>query len=541
MRGNSKPYFKIVVAAIALAVFLTASTGLCEDKKVMSQAQELLKTRITFSCREMPITTVLMQLAELADIDILPSPKVTGNVTVKITDVPLGEALTNILAAHGYTYVATENMIRVVPVSELISVKEKITTEIYRITYADAGQLAAELKPFLSKNGTIAVSVATSNIMVTDTEQRIKAIDRFIEEIDRQTPQLLIEARIYDVNADHSFELEPEWFLQRNTPITEINRDRFRTDTTFKVDAANTLKSQDAEGNMEAILELDTGTFNEFEESDTVTKTDFPTFRSKPIVGGSFDPTNGGTLQFALFNDAISFNLALHILESELEANLLANPRVLVLDNEEAIFKIIREVPYTESVQTVGTSATIATIQFKDIGVILNVKPHIARNDMIRLFIQPEFGVQVGVNESGAPEVDTRKLSTTVLVRNGQTVALGGLRKKEMARKARKVPILGDIPLLGELFKSEVENEITTELVVFITTTIVHDTRLSEREEELLKKTYFEDAKPLVLDALNKIEERAGTAGKKEEMPKRTDVEEIDPMVLEAFEKINIR
>ncbi len=528
MPKNSKPYFKIIVAAVTLAVLLTASTSLGQDQKVMSQAQELLETRITFSCREMPMTTVLMQLAELADIDILPSPKVKSIVTVKITDVPLGEALTNILSAHGYTYVTTENMIRVVPQSELIVQREKITTEIYRITYADATQVAAQLRPFLSKDGTIAVSAATSNIMVTDTEHKIKAIDRFIDEVDRQTSQLMIEARIYDVNADHSFELDPRWFLERNVPLTTIERDQSRTDSTFKNAGDSSVESFDDVGDVIIIEQKDAGTFTEFEDTETVTRTDSPTFRSKPIVGGSYDPTNGGMLQFGLFNDAVSFNLVLQMLESELEANLLANPRVLVLDNEEAEFKIIREVPYTESIRTVGTSATIATIEFKEIGVILNVKPHIARDGMIKLSIKPEFGVQISVNEAGAPEVDTRKLSTTVLVRDGQTIALGGLRKKEMSRKARKVPILGDLPLLGVFFKSEIESEITTELVVFITTTIVTDAKLNAREEKLLERTYFENAKPLVLDALDKIEDRAGTAGEKEKQLKDTDVEDID-------------
>ena len=516
MPKNSKPYFKISVAAVALAVLLATSTSLGQDKKVMSQAQELLETRITFSCREIPMTTVLMQLAELAEIDILPSPKVKSIVTVKITDVPLGEALTNILAAHGYTYIATENMIRVVPQEELVVLKEKMTTEIYRITYADVTQVKNELKPFLSKSGTMAVSASTSNIMITDTEQRIKAIDRFIAEIDRQTQQLMIEARIYDVNADHSFELESDWFVERNVPITEINRERSRTDTQFKVAGTERLQGVDDDG-LFTVTTLTEGIHDEFEDTDTVTRTDSPTFRSKPIVGGGFNPVNGGTLKFSLFNDAVSLDLALQILESELEANLLANPRVLVLDNETAEFKIIREVPYTESVQTVGTSATIATIEFKEVGVILNVKPHIAREGMIRLDIAPEFGVQVGVNEQGAPEIDTRKLKTIVLVRDGQTVALGGLRKKEMARKARKVPILGDLPLLGMFFSSEVENEITTELVVFITTTIVDNSILSEREEALLEKTYFENAKPLVLDALDRIDRKHNVT--KEKMP----------------------
>ena len=507
MSKKSEPFVKLVMVFFVMALLFTSSVALCEDdtQQVMSSAQERLKTKITFSCREMPITTVLMQLAELANIDILPSPKVIGNVTVKITDVPLDEALTNILAAHGFTYVATENMLRVVPQAEISILSEKMVTQIYRITYADIESVEKALQSFISEKGSIATSKATSNIMVTETESKINAIDNYIKEIDRETPQLLIEARIYDVTSNERFELDPRWLAMRSTPITTINKTNQRTDSTFK-GTGLTETSVDDGIIVEALADSDT--YTEFEDTTEITSTDTPLLRGKPIIGGSFDPVNGGFLEFGLFNDAVTFAMAIQILQTELEANLLANPRVLVLDNQTANFKIIREVPYTESIEAIGDSAAvIARIEFKEIGVILDVTPHITRDDMIRLKIAPEFGVQVGTNEVGAPEIDTRKLSTIVLIKDGQTVSLGGLRKKETSATATKVPLLGDIPLLGGFFRGEVEREITTELVVFITTTIVKDLSLTKREQINLERTNFRLPAMVNTDKLDSIHE----------------------------------
>ena len=120
------------------------------EQKTFETARDRLKTRITYSCIDTPIETVLMNLAEQAKIDIVKSPKVTGNVTAKVTDVPLEEALSNILAAHGYTYIATESMIRVVPLPEIIAARERLVTRIYQITYADANDVAEALRNFVS-------------------------------------------------------------------------------------------------------------------------------------------------------------------------------------------------------------------------------------------------------------------------------------------------------------------------------------------------------------------------------------------------------
>ena len=201
-------------------------------------------------------------------------------------------------------------------------------------------------------------------------------------------------------------------------------------------------------------------------------------------------------MRFGLMNDMIDLDIALSMLKSEIEAKLLANPRVLVLDNETATIKIVKEIPYVQSFQSVGAISTIASVQFKDVGVMLEVTPHIARAGMIRLKLKPEFGVESTVIEPGskaqeAPAVDTRVLETVALIKDGQTVVMGGLRKKQISKNLTKVPILGDIPLLGGLFRYETENEITNELVVFITPTIVTQHELSDVEEMQLETTRY--------------------------------------------------
>jgi type II secretory pathway component GspD/PulD (secretin) len=208
-------------------------------------------------------------------------------------------------------------------------------------------------------------------------------------------------------------------------------------------------------------------------------------------------------LRFSVLNDAVDIDLALSMLHKEVEAKLLANPRVLVLDNETANFEIVREVPYRELLQ-VAREDPITYTEFKDVGVQLKVTPHIARDGMIRLHIVPEFGVLVAQgalrastgwdfyqDALGVPTVDTRRADTTAMIKDGQTIVIGGLRKRRATKDISKVPLLADLPLLGGLFKSETESVEINELVVFITTTIVTEPVLSEIEEKQYSQTEF--------------------------------------------------
>jgi type IV pilus assembly protein PilQ len=482
--------------------------------KVLTRAELQLKERVTFSCRDMSLDLVLDQLSREAKIDIIKSPTESQNVTVTVTDAPLDEVLNNILSVQGWTYTATENMIKVTPLSEIDIEEIKTLTSIYRITFADVTQVASALKDFLSKKGTLAVNKGTSHIIITDVESKIRAIDKFIIEVDRPTQQVMVEVRIFDITTTESFDIGVEWAAGRHTPLTEVTRtgSHKRTDTELSpTDTYETTITESDDPDATAPLITKTVTTQKpgttgfsiedvFEENteDKSWLTDsegnrLPIRRSKPFVGGSFSPSDGGTLRFGLFNDMIDVEFALSMLQSEVKAKLLANPRVLVLDNETAQFKIVSEIPYTE--RTGSSLGQMTSITFKEVGVQLDVTPHICRDGMIRLDISPEFGVvteQVQIEGSGIerslapPVVDKRFAKTIALVNDGQTVVLGGLRKMETRTTIKKVPILGDLPILGGLFRSETDREEINELVVFITTTIIKEHQLSETEARQL-------------------------------------------------------
>jgi type II secretory pathway component GspD/PulD (secretin) len=210
------------------------------------------------------------------------------------------------------------------------------------------------------------------------------------------------------------------------------------------------------------------------------------TRKSNPFIGGSFDAQSGGTLRLSLLDDAVDLQLALRALSREVEAKLLANPRVLVLDNETANFEIVREIPYRE-LQQIGRADPITYTAFKNVGIQLKVTPHVAAGGMIRLRISPQFGMVVSMNLDGVPTVDTRRADTTAMLKDGQTIVIGGLRKREISKAVSKVPILGDMPLVGGLFQSRTEAAQINELVVFITTRIVREPVLSDSERQQLR------------------------------------------------------
>jgi len=525
MRKRTGTYFqeRALTFLILLLTFTHLTAGAepnsaTTERQVSITAQQRLRTPITYNCINSPIETVLMDLAEQAKVDIVKSPKVTGNVTVKLTGVPLEEALTNILAAYDYTYIATESMIRVVPLPEIAVAIEQPITRIYQITYADANEVAEALRTFVSRQGKVALNRGTSHIMVTDIESKIKGIDKFIEQIDHLTAQVLVEVRIYDITSKEGFELGADWHAGRNAPYTadtillpnevtttEIGRstvefEEDRTDT--RTGPPDFVEVRREESTTEDSGRTDTeATFL----NPRIIRTNY---RRKPFVGGSFNRITGGTLSFSILNDAVDIDLALSILHKEVEAKLLANPRVLVLDNVTANFDIVREVPYRELLQ-VAREDPITYTEFKDVGVRLKVTPHIARDGMIRLHIMPEFGVLVSQNAVsvlttkddfgrdvhqnvlGVPTVDTRRADTTAMIKDGQTIVIGGLRKRETSRDITKVPLLGDMPLLGGLFRSETESVEINELVVFITTTIVTEPELSDLEKKQFGQTEF--------------------------------------------------
>ena len=436
------------------------------EREVLSTFQQRMQKKISVDFRNTPIEDVVMIMAMQADVDIIKSPKVTGNVTATLTDVPLEEALNNILASHGFGYVVGKSVIRVAPTAEITEGAENLVNRIYRITCADVTEVEKALQKFISSRGSLSSNPGTSNIIVTDTESKIKAIDTFINEIDRITPQILVEARIYDITSKDRLDLGVEWQAGRDTSYGATGITGIGTNPT---------KDRDP---------FITGLF-----SGAINKTD----------------TTSAALRLGWLNAGIDIDVLLKAEKENINATLLANPRILVLDNETAMIKIIEELAFQELTETTG-GGTIGTTEFREVGVELEVTPHLTRDEMIRLSLKPKFSINTGDVQTGTsgfpqPIIDRREASTTLLIKNGQTVVLGGLRKKDVSQQTNKIPLLGDLPLIGGLFKFEGEETITSELVVFITPWIIEAPLLSETELKQLGVTDFEGPAPAATKA----------------------------------------
>ncbi|MHC4076371.1 MAG: secretin N-terminal domain-containing protein, partial [Planctomycetota bacterium] len=378
-------------------------------KEVLTTLEQRMQKKISVDFRDTPIDDVIRIIADQADIDIVKSPTVIGAVTATLTNVPLTEVLNNILVAHGYEYVISDNMIRVAPADEIAAKAEGLINRIYRITYADVKEVEKSLKKFISARGSLSSNIGTSNIIVTDTETKIKAIDTFIEEIDRMTPQVLVEARIYDITCKDRLDLGIEWQAGKNTTI------------------GSAVGSNPTAG------------------------------RTRGYVQGDFAGATGntesttGTLRFGWFDNTLDIDVLLKAQQENLNATLLANPRILVLDNETATIKIVQEIAFQELTETAG-GGSIGTTEFREVGVELVVTPHVTRDEMIRLNLEPRFSIDTGEVQTGGagipqPIIDRREAATTLLVKNGSTIVLGGLRKKDINTQINKIPLLGDLPV----------------------------------------------------------------------------------------------
>ena len=441
--------FIFVTLACSVAV-AEIDPNASEEKEVLTTLEQRMLKKISVDFRNTPIEDVIRIMAAQADVDIVRSPEVVGSVTATLTNVPLEEALANILRAHRFDYIMDKHMIRIVPIADIVEAQEKLVTKIYRITYADVKEVEKALKKFVSKQGSLSANPGTSNIIVTDTESQIKAVTNFIDEIDRITPQILVETRIYDITSRDKLDLGVEWAGGRPTTI------------------GSTLGDNPSAGKMDPFI---LGGF-----------------------GGATDKADSsvGFLRFGLLNSNIDLDMQLRAEMEDINARLLANPRILVLDNETAVFDIVTEHPYVE--RTISGDTITETVRFKPVGTRLEVTPHVTRGGMLRVRILPEFGVKVDdviLSSGTVPVIDTRKIDTIALVKDGQTIVLGGLRKKEVTQQINKVPLLGDLPLLGGLFRFEGEDTVNSEIVVFITLRIIKQPVLSETEKRAYEVTEF--------------------------------------------------
>jgi type IV pilus secretin PilQ/predicted competence protein len=370
---------------------------------------------------------------------------------------------------HGSGFLKVENVVRILLREEMPEISERLVTQTFEIIYADVEQVVAALDKFKSPEGSVSYIQGTSHVIVTDTESKVRDIAVLIQTIDRITPQVLVEVRIYDITNKNNLDLGIDWYAgkrtNRDSGFYPINDD----------------------------ILIDKGGNDTYISSKTE-----PSF-----ISGFSGPVNKtaaetmGYMQFGVLNEYVDIEARLRAEKENIEAKLLANPRILVIDNGTALFDIVTEHPYIE--RTITASTVTETVKFKKVGTKLVVTPHVTRDGMLRLRIMPEFGIlvsQVTLASSNVPVVDTRKVETEALIRDGETVVLGGMRKKDTAKQVNKVPLLGDLPLIGPLFRFEGESTTIGELVVFITPHIVTDPSMTAHEQQAYDVTDFPAPQP---------------------------------------------
>ncbi len=419
---------------VALFIFLSS---LCivfvqaEEPSLTAQLQgrEDTKLLVDLDIKDADIKDAARALSRISGKNIIVSEEVKARVTLRVKNVDWRQALNMIVSAYNFALLEEENYIVITTLEKRRAAEEsgELQTRIIRLNFLDVNDIQKTLSSMLTRRGKIEIDVRTNSLVITDIPERIDKIQEIALQLDTKTPQVLIEAMMLTVKLTDDEQLGVDWTITHKTrPERVINQD------------------------------LNIG--------------------SSRIGYITYGKT---LLSWANLSATIDFLLR------QKKAQILANPRVLTLDNLTAAIDLTEQEPYTSSTTT--DQGTVTSTQFKDVPIRLYVKPHITKDNYIFMNIKTEQSYRTGYTSDNQPIIDSRKAETNVMVRDGETIVIGGLRKKEDTTTIDKFPILGDIPLLGKLFRKTVRAKVDTELLIFVTPHISGEAVVfTKREAELL-------------------------------------------------------
>jgi len=430
---------------------------------------------ITVNFKGADIRTVLAYISEVAGVDIVPAPDVKGIVDLKLNNKPWKTALDIILRNYGFAYEREGDIIRVVTVDNLKM--EELKTQTFSLNYGKSKDVVASIKDIVSERGKVMYDDRTNIVLVTDIPTNIYKIGQVIDKLDRKTDQVLIEARIIETVLDDSEKLGIDW----NLKMTVAGAKRPTTFpfsqwdySTGKYGAWGSILPQVMTADPTTAVAGGSGAVG------TTTASDFP-----ESAGGAaafpFAPTTEftyGTLDFSEFKAVLEF------IKQRANTDIVSNPRIATLNNSEALINVGQtlNLPKYERNSTTG-KMEITGYEAKDLGIILKVTPHINSKGEIVIDLAPQISDLLRYDTldraSGivAPVYSTRIAKTQVMIKDGDTIFIGGLIKENDIDKKSKMPfvgdLLGDVPYLGLLFSKKETVKQKTELIFFITVNIM--------------------------------------------------------------------
>ncbi|AEY02742.1 type IV pilus secretin PilQ [Oceanimonas sp. GK1] len=392
---------------------------------------------ISMNFQDIPVRTALQLIADFNNFNLVTTDSVQGNLTLRLDGVPWEQALDTILQVRGLDKRLDGNILLVAPAAELAQQEQQLLenrqaqeglapleTEFLQVNYAKAMDVVAlltnESTSLLSERGAIAVDDRTNMLVLKDTRENIENIRRMLALLDIPIKQVVIEARMVTINEGLEEDLGINW--------------EYRNDTTGSHNRT--------EGNLNINL---------------------PTTSEGGSIG----------LQIAKLSDGTILDLELSALERENRAEIIASPRVTTSSQKPALIQQGVQIPYS-TVSEQGTN-----VEFADAFLSLQVTPQITPDHRVVLDLivtQDSVGEFVPqADGSIVPSINAQSVTTQVLVSDGETLVLGGIYQQDILRNVTKVPLLGDIPVVGRLFKSTSDTNRKRELIIFVTPRIVHD------------------------------------------------------------------
>lgn len=416
---------------------------------------------ISLNFQDIPVRTVLQIIADFNNLNLVTTDSVSGNITLRLDGVPWEQALDIILKVRGLDKRLDNNILLVAPADE-IAAREKqqlesrnqvadlapLYTEYMQINYAKAAEVAAllssESTKLLSPRGAVSVDERTNVLVVKDTADVIGNVKRMLDILDIPVKQVVIEARMVTIDDGFDEALGVRWGVTKT--------DGHGNGT------SGTIEGNDGSGNNAS--------------TSTIVR---PGIEDRLNV--NLPVTNAaGTLAFqvARLANGTLLDLELSALEKESKAEIIASPRVTTANQKPALIEQGTEIPYVESSSSGATSVT-----FKKAVLSLKVTPQITPDNRVILDLtvtQDTKGETVPTGTGDAVSINAQSITTQVLVNNGETLVLGGIYQQTIKSDVTKVPLLGDIPGLGYLFKKTTSENKKRELLIFVTPRIVTDT-----------------------------------------------------------------
>ncbi|MGZ0656033.1 type II secretion system protein GspD [Coraliomargarita sp. W4R72] len=397
------------------------------------------------------VRTILRNVADLFELNLVIPDTLIGRTSIKLRNITWRQAFEVVLEPLGYTYVEDRNIIRIKSIEELTS--EPVDTRVFVANYARAEDLQGSIAPLIDSaaGGRIQVDVRSNSLVITERPSRMNKIQDIIERLDKATDQVMIESKFIEVTNTDTKNLGVNWASLSGYSASAGPFQRAWTRERSSTGSTTTGSVDDSGANSDAGVTYD--------DSDTFANT-----------LESLSSTS--RLDTALFS-ADEFEVIISALNTQDDIKLVSNPTVVTLNNTQAKIAIGERYPIPEYTFNAETGQRqLDEINYEDIGITLDVTPQVNSAGFINLKIIPEVSSSdrfAIIENTEIPIIESRRTETTIMIKDGYTLAIGGLVEDSTTNRDTKVPVLGSLPGIGRFFSSESDEVTQRNLIIFIT------------------------------------------------------------------------